>query len=69
VEERKSRRDSEPLDLTQNSRKPLDLSRGARGLNPRKQSESLEGVLYRYFDIQESGSLEDESPGTRHQKS
>jgi hypothetical protein len=43
-EECKSRRDSEPLDLAQNSRQPSDLSRGARGLNPRKQSESPEGV-------------------------
>jgi hypothetical protein len=64
-----SRRDSEPLDLTQNSRQSLDLSRGARGLNPRKQSESPEGVSYRDFGIREFGSPEDESPGTRHQKS
>jgi hypothetical protein len=60
VEERKSRRDSEPLDLAQNSRQPSDLSRGARGLNPHKQrSESPEGVSYRDFDIREFGSPED----------
>jgi hypothetical protein len=63
------RRYSEPLDLAQNSRQSSDLSRGARGLNPHKQSKSLEKGLYQDFDIQEFGSPEDEIPSTRPQKS
>jgi hypothetical protein len=63
---------SEPSHLGLNSRQTLDLSRVARGLNlTRRTAEEKVSrrSLYRGFDIQEFRSPEDESLGTRKQKS
>jgi hypothetical protein len=50
----------EPLDLGLNSQQSLDLSRGAQGLNPCKQSEvPKEFVLgYRHSGVRGSGGRE-----------
>jgi hypothetical protein len=62
----------EPSDLGLNSRQTLDLSRVAQGLS--LMQRTIEAKVsrrssYRDFDIQEFGIPEDESLGTRHQKS